>query len=308
MKRSDFRLPAEGEQLHVMVCRPEGQPKAVLQIVHGMQEYIGRYAEFAEWLCERGYAVVGHDHPGHGETADGKQLGFFAEKDGDELVQRCIEAVTEWIRKEFAGVPVFLLGHSMGSFFSRRELTRHGDRFAGAVIMGTAQMPKPLINAACAMAGVISKTKGPRYNSAFLAKNSNGAYNKRFEAEGKNAWLSKNKESVTKYNRDPFCHFHFSCGAYRDMFKVIRSLSYEKDMEKIPKDLPIFVVSGADDPVGDFGKGTVAAFHSLQARAPRTRMRLYKNMRHEILNEPEREIVYQDLLDFFEENLPKTEA
>lgn len=303
MERKDLFLQTNGERLHVAVWYPDGEVRAVLQIAHGMQEYIGRYAEFAGFMAGQGIAVVGHDHPGHGETAEGKQLGFFAEKDGDQLVLSCMAAVTAYAQKTFPGKPLFLLGHSMGSFFARYYLTRRGDVLKGAIIMGTGQQPKAAITAVCKLAEAICAAKGPRHCSKFIANAANGGFNKKFEAEGKNAWLSHNEESVAAYNQDPFCQYMFSAGAYRDMFHVIKKLSFEEDMDRIPKDLPVLFVSGADDPVGDFGKGPRIAADAMRKYVNSVQLKLYDGMRHEILNEPDRLMVYDDLLEFIEKHI-----
>ena len=301
MKREDITLPssAEGKHLHTVVWTPEGEPRAVLQLTHGMAEYIGRYEPLAEYLAERGIASIGHDHLGHGETAsDERELGFFTEGDASETVIRDMRAVTLEAKRRFPGLPVFLLGHSMGSFFVRRYLPLYGGEIAGAVLMGTGWIPGSVANAGRTLSRMICRFKGERTVSPMLESMVLGGNAKAFPEDGRLGWLSKRRQNVVDYEADPLCGFPFTAGAYRDFMTILSHVAAEDGYDGIRRTLPILVISGELDPVG--GKAAVekvaGEYRSLEFTD--VTAKIYPGDRHEILNEDDRAEVMAYLADW----------
>ena len=284
-------------KLHGFTWAPEGEVKAVLQLVHGMVEYIERYEPFAEYLTERGIAVIGHDHLGHGKSVtDEEKLGFFAEKDGANILIADMLIVTGKGKTDFPGKPFYILGHSMGSFLVRRYMASYSKEIDGAVIMGTGWIPAGLAGFGRTVAKLISKTKGQMHRSKLLTTLALGSNNKPFEpARTPNDWLSKNEANVDRYNADPLCGYMFTSAAYVDFFTVLRSIAKEEGYDTIRKDLPVLIVAGEKDPVGG-----PAACENVKAQYEKLgltdiTMKLYQDDRHEILNEDDRETVYGDI-------------
>lgn len=276
---------------------PEGTPVAVFQIVHGMCEYFGRYEAFAQSLAEKGVLVVGHDHLGHGNSAPtADDLGFTAHKDGaDHLVEDAF-ALTCHVKTEYPDLPVVLFGHSMGSFVAREVLARHGDAYRAAVICGTGGPESPA-GAGKAMARLIMTFRGERHRSKFLKNVAFTGYNKKYEkgCPG-NAWLSRDEELIRKYDNDPFCSYTFTVRAYYDLFTLVQWVSDKKWAGRLPKDLPCLVTSGEMDPVGGWGKGPrTVAKRMKEAGMTNVTLKMWPDMRHEILNEVGRDEVWKEL-------------
>ena len=308
MKKEEFYLnsASSGRRIHTVVWQPDGEPSAVLQLVHGMAEYIERYDAFARWLCEQGIAAIGHDHLGHGKSVESDaDLGFFAENDASEIVIRDMRTVTLEAKNRFPGLPVFILGHSMGSFFVRRYLALYGGEVSGAVIMGTGWVQPSVANLGKAMAGMICKTKGERTVSPMLESMVLGGAAKAFKDEGQLGWLSVNKENVAKYEADPLCGFSFTAGAYRDFMRVMASIAKEEGYDNIRKNLPILVISGENDPIG--GKAAVEKVAAQYRGLDFTDVtaKVVDGDRHEILNEDDREEVYAYIYDWMEQRIRK---
>ena len=308
MKREDIRLPskAAGREIHAVIWEPEEDPCAVLQITHGMAEYIGRYEPFAAYLTERGIAVAGHDHLGHGESIRTKDdLGFFTEERGDEIVISDMKTVTHEAKRRFPGVPVFLLGHSMGSFFARRYLAVAGGELSGAIVMGTGFIPAPVASIGYRIAVTVCRAKGPRALSPTLDNLVLGGSMKAFPSEGKMAWLSTDPALVSAYEADPLCGFPFTAGAYRDFFAVMKSIAREEDFEGIRRTLPILITSGEKDPVG--GKAAVEKVAALYRKLDFSDVtaKVFPGDRHEILNERDKAAVYQFIGDWIEKRIRK---
>ncbi|MBQ9031630.1 MAG: lysophospholipase [Parasporobacterium sp.] len=300
MKQDFYYLSADKEtKIHASSWVPsEGQPRAVLQIVHGMVEYIGRYQEFAEYLAARGFYVTGNDHLGHGEsvTSDEKH-GYFHKTHGNQYVIEDIHTLRTRTAEQFPGVPYFMLGHSMGSFLLRQYIGLHGEGLQGVIIMGTGNQPAAVLRAGKAICRVLSLFKGDTYRSAFVNNMAFGSYNKQFEpARTTHDWLTKDTAIVDKYLADPWCTFVFTLNAYYHMFSGIQIAQSKEHIGAIPKDLPMLIVSGDKDPVGRFGADIKAAYQIYKEAGLRDlQMKLYPEDRHEILNELDRNQVYEDL-------------
>ena len=294
--------------IHCVKWLPEGQPVAVLQIVHGMVEYIERYEEFAGFLTEKGYAVVGHDHIGHGHSVSSdEELGIMDGAHPSDIMVEDIFAHYKLAKKEFEGIPYFIMGHSMGSYMTRKFLAVKAneiDGINGAIIMGTGQEAAVAINAGLAIINILSFFKGKNYRSAFVRDNTYSAPYKKYDCYGKdygNSWLSKNVENVEKYYNDKYCTYMFSLNAYKGLVESTKFDRNPKNVAKMRKDMPLLVVSGADDPVGNCGKGTTEACEAFKAAGiSDVTLKLYENDRHEILNELDRENVFADIYNWLE--------
>lgn len=306
--KNDFYYPSsDGEtQIHAIKWTPTVEPVAVLQIVHGMVEFIDRYDEFAEYLTKNGIVVVGNDHLGHGQSvANADRYGFFKLDDGNGALLNDINALRLNTAENYPDLPYFILGHSMGSFLTRQYLARHGEGLAGAIIMGTGSQPTIILNVAKGLCAFIASFKGWNYRSKFVDNLAFGAYNKRFEpSRTSRDWLTKDSDIVDSYIANPQCSFLFTLNGYHNLFYSIKDCQNKKNIDKIPKDLPVFFVAGKDDPVGNFGKGVEKACEGfLNAGIQNIMLKLYQNDRHEILNETDRETVFDDILKWIESKI-----
>lgn len=302
-KEEVFSFPsADGRTtVHAVRWTPEdGKYRAVLQITHGMVEYIERYRAFAEFLNDNGFLVVGHDHIGHGESVVSKdEWGFFAEHPSDTVVAD-MHTLREITRKEHPGVPYFMLGHSMGSYMLRKYLAIHGEGLTGAIIMGTGCIPDNTTKLAMFIAKLQAAFFGWHHRSKLLQKLSYDKYYHQFDLTGKdasNSWLTKDEEIVKTYYADPKCTFVFTVNAYMGLFEAVLFDNQQENIEAVPKSLPLFFVSGAMDPVGGCGSGVKKVYNKFDAAAKEDiTWKLYDNDRHEILNETDRDVVYHDIL------------
>ncbi|MBR4768882.1 MAG: lysophospholipase [Lachnospiraceae bacterium] len=305
MREEIFLQSTDGEtKLHGFVWKPDGEVKCVLQLVHGMVEYIARYDAFAEYLSENGIAVIGHDHLGHGQSVTGEdKLGYFAHEDGAGKLIEDMRLVTEEGKKRYPDVPHFILGHSMGSFLVRRYLSLYSEDVNGAIIMGTGFIPAPIAFVGKTVAKIDRKFKGEFHRSKTLTALALGSNNKPFEpARTPVDWLSRNEENVDRYMADPLCGYLFTTSAFVDFFTFIGEDAKKKNVEAIRKDLPILITSGELDPVG--GKKACESLYGqyLKAGLKNVRLKLYPEDRHEILNEVDRKTVYKDLKAWLEMN------
>ena len=298
-------------QIHGVKWTPEGQPVAVLQIVHGMVEYIERYRSFAEFLNSKGFVVVGHDHIGHGESVSSpEEWGIMHAKHPSDIMVEDIYANYKLTKQAYPSLPYFIMGHSMGSYMTRKCLcvkAKEMDGLAGAIIMGTGTEASGTINAGLAFINFLSFFRSDEDRSTMVRDMTYSAPYKQYDCTGAtpdNSWLTKDVETVKKYYSDPKCTYTFSLGAYRGL---VESTKYDNDpanIAKMKKDLPVFFVSGACDPVGNMGKGVEAAKDKFVAAGMQdVSLKLYDNDRHEILNETDREVVYEDLYSWMQKKM-----
>ena len=287
-------------KIHYCKWMPEGQPKAVLQIIHGIAEFVERYDEFANYLTSLGYVVVAEDHMGHGQSiGDGGIQGYFhggwfaAVDDSMKLMKMTMEA--------FPGLPYVLFGHSMGSFMARTILAKYPDSgISAAVICGTGWMPKaPLPVLLKVMEGICKKT-GEQNPSEQLQTMIFGGYNKRIEnPRTASDWLSRDEKIVDAYVAHPLCGFTPACGLMRDMMTGIHYIEQKKNLQNMKKHLPVFFIAGAEDPVGPYGKGVEqAAKEFKKAGMINVACKIYPGCRHEILNELNRQEVFADVANW----------
>ena len=305
MKKTEFNILSNDRKtpLHVITWEPEAQPCCAVQLIHGMSEYIDRYHDFASFLASMGYAVIGHDHLGHGQSVTNQEdLGFFSVKSEKPAVIEDIRLISKEARTRFPGVPLFILGHSMGSFMLRYYMAAYPEEADGVIIMGTGDIPAPLAGFGLTLSKTLASLKGDHYRSSFLNMLTLGNNNKKFSpARTEFDWLSTNEENVDRYIADPLCGFPFTTGAYRDFFKVMKDIAHQNNFDQIPRTLPVLITSGEEDPVG--GKDACTRVKEGYERIGMTdvTLKLYPGDRHEILNENDRETVYKDIYDWIEE-------
>ncbi len=275
--------------------------RGVIQLSHGMAEHTDRYLEIADYFADHGYVFIMHDHAGHGRSVkDDSMNGYFCEKDGYKRLVEDVKEVTEIAKKNWPGVKIILWGHSMGSFIARNYIATFAGSVNGAVICGTSGK-NPAAPAGIFIANLVAKTKGAKYKSKFIDNIAFGSYNKKFTGNTGFEWLSVNEENVKKYVADPKCGFMFSASAFRDLFSVLNSVSGDKWYNDVPKKMPVYLIAGTDDPVGNYGKGVKEVYDKLIATGhENVTMKLYDGLRHEIHNEDARFEVCDDILKFAE--------
>ena len=288
----------DGHRLFYRVWEVES-PKATVHINHGMAEHSLRYSDFAEYLNTLGFSVYAQDHRGHGYTAEEDERGWFAETDGALTVVEDSYELDVKILNENPGIPHFVFGHSMGSFITRCAITLH-PIYNAAVICGTGADQGIVGKVGRMIARHHVKKWGSRMQDADLDKLAFGSFNRKFPDEGDFAWLSRDRKQVEKYIADPLCGFVCSSGFYADLVDLISMANDRERADRIQKDMPMFIISGAMDPVGGFGKGIekVEAFYR-KVGIRELEMKLYPDCRHEILNELDNRKVYGDVGDFF---------
>ena len=301
--KQEFSYPSRDGKTTIMATEwiPEGEVKAVLQIAHGMVEYIDRYDTFATWMCERGFYVVGNDHLGHGRSViNDSYHGFFHETMGNKCVIGDMHKLRLMTEEKYPGIPYFLLGHSMGSFLTRQYITMYGEGLSACIIMGTGSQPAAVLKMGKGLCAAMSKVKGWTYRSNLVDNMAFASYNKKFEpARTTKDWLTKDETIVDKYVADPWCTYQFTLNAYYHMFAGIERAQKKENMKKIPKALPLLVISGADDPVGNFGKAVKEVAEGYKKVGIKdVTCKLYEGDRHEILNELDKENVYQDIYNW----------
>lgn len=309
MRKEEFFFDSRDgiSRLHAVRYLPDsGEVAGVVQIVHGMAEYIERYEEFAAFLTKRGFAVTGEDHLGHGKSVpEGGLYGYFCERDPATVVVRDVHRLKKMTQERFPSVPYVFVGHSMGSFILRNYLCRYGSGISGAVIVGTGMQRKSTVRLARAVAAAQGLFCGGKHVSRLIDKASFGAYNQRVEKPRTPVdWLSRNEENVDRYLADPMCGFVFTVNGFRTLFELISRIQDPENLGKVPKDLPLFLLSGAEDPVGEYGAGVDRAYRSLRdAGVKRIRVKMYDGDRHELLNETDREQVFEDILGWIGEEV-----
>ncbi|MGA8446690.1 MAG: alpha/beta hydrolase [Roseiarcus sp.] len=300
MPGSEFELRTDdGQSLLARRWLPEGRPRAVVQIAHGLAEHSARYARLAAALNAAGYAVYTNDHRGHGPKAAPADLGHFADDGGWGKVVGDFWTMNRLIAKEQPGVPIIFLGHSLGSFLGQGFVAEHSDALAGAVYSGSSGKPPAIAALGRLIARAERLRLGKRGKSQLIGQMWFGAYNKPFApARTEFDWLTRDEKEVDAYVADPYCGFPFSTQLAIDVLDALPSLSSPQSLARIRKDLPIYVFSGERDPVGANIQGLIDALKS--AGFTRLTTRIYQGARHETLNETNREEVTRDLIAWFD--------
>lgn len=276
-------------------------PIGIVQLTHGMCEHIARYDDFARFLAGNGFIVCGNDHLGHGKSIDERsQIGFMGAVSGDKRLVDDMHILTKIMKKRNPGLPYFLFGHSMGSFCARIYAAHFGDELDGLIICGTGNTPSVMSVLSSSLDKLVDRfglmkrvdTIAQIMNKGFSAMTD--------EKDNPLAWLSVDKENRIAYSNDDLCTFTYTLAGYRDIFNLMSEACDDRWAFRLPKDLPIMIISGAKDPVGMNGKGVLAVADHLVTAGYEPTVILYPGMRHEILNETEHEVVYNDVLSFLQ--------
>lgn len=290
-------------RIHYYKWVPEGSPRSVLQIIHGIAETALRYEKFAAYLNDLGYVVAAEEHMGHGMSAASRQ-GYF-EGGWISAVQDTLH-LTGMLQKEYGDLPFAFFGHSMGSFMLRTILCKFPQcRPDGAVIAGTGWQPRAALPALEAAGRAFCRKEGPKASSAFLNKMVFGSYNSRVEhRKTEYDWLTRDRAAVDAYVQDPQCGFPITNGLLRDLTAGLRIVENPENLQHMQKDIPVLFASGSMDPVGDYGRGVRRAVSEFQkAGMQDVTLKLYPLCRHEILNEMNRGEIYEDISQWLEEKL-----
>ncbi len=293
----------ENEKIFVRIAQPADRSaiRGVVQIAHGMAEHSLLYSEFMKCLAQNGYVAAANDHLGHGQSvAANGDYGYFGEGGCQNLV-RDMHELYGFLRKEYPDVPYFLLGHSMGSFLARSYTAQFGSELDGVIYIGTCGSDGKAVYAAeKLLARVLTKRKGAKGHDLLFAKLSTQKFNRAFDpARTPNDWVSRDVEQVDIYTNDPLCGFDLTVSAYRDIILLQEEINSDQWFESVP-DLPILILSGDQDPVGNFGKGIRQVEEKLKKTGHRVRAILYPQARHAILTEINKDEVYKDILDYLE--------
>ena len=291
--------------IHAREWLPQGKPRAVVQIVHGVAEHVGRYDHVAQFFTGQGILVCGGDHLGHGLTADDGKYGCFASQGGWELVVRDVRRLREMQGEKYPGVPYVILGHSMGSFLTRTYLIRYPGTVDGAVLSGTGQEPAAVVAFGKGVAGLLCRVKGPGYVSGLVYGLSLGAYNQKFKPNRTSAdWISRDEAMVDAFRKDPLCSFKPTVSMFRDMMGGLQFIADRSNLARMDRNTPVYFLSGDRDPVGAMGKGVRKVVRMFQNAGCRdVTLKLYPEGRHEMFNELNRQEVMEDLLAWLEEKV-----
>ena len=308
MNKQEFNFPSSDgvTTIRGVVYIPDGDIKAILQISHGMVEFIDRYDDFAKYLTNKGILVAGNDHLGHGGSVTSEDnWGYFHEDEGYKKVLEDLHTVTKITKEKYPNKPYFLLGHSMGSFYARRYLFTYGEELDGAIIMGSAWQEKITVKTGKFLCKVISAFKGSKYRSKFINNMVLGPYNKKWEpSKTHNDWLTKDEKIVEWYSNEPKCSFIFTLNGFYNLFSVLDDVCDKNNIAKVRKDLPVLFMAGQDDPVGNYGKGVTKVYNTFKEVGIKdVSIKLYPNDRHEILNETDKDVVYEDLYNFIDKHI-----
>ena len=297
--------------IHAITCLPEnGKFTRIFQMIHGMYEYIERYLPFFEYLTTQGFIVVGNDLLGHGQSINSKEdLGYFGEPNPDNLLIQDIHTLRVKTQEKYPNIPYFICGHSLGSYLARKYIIMYSEGLAGAILLGTGYLSPCSSFCAITLCRIMTCFKGSHHRSRFIKKLSlETGYYKKYDMNRKdlnNSWISRDPEIVKKYNEDKKVDFEFTLNGFMGLAKAIHYCCNPTNMAKIKKDLPILFVSGESDPVGDNGKGVKMSYEMMKnVGSLDVTLKLYKDDRHEVLNELNRVEVYEYILNWLQIKTP----
>lgn len=287
------------------IYKPLQPPKAILQISHGMCEYVERYDHFIDFLTKENILVCGNDHLGHKNSVKNKEeLGYFAKKNGWTFLSKDLAKLSHLMKEEYPDLPLFLFGHSMGSFIARAYISKYSQFIQGAIICGTAGS-NPMLGIGSFLVSMVKTFHGERYRSKFLDHIMFGSYNKKYkEVRTSKDWLTKDEAIVDKYLNDEYCTFLFTASAFKDLACLLTYVSSNAWYQSVPKDLPLYLISGSMDPVGNWSKGVLEVKNRLESQhLTDFTYKLYPEYRHELLNEIGKEEAYLDILNFINSHI-----
>ena len=279
--------------IHAVIWYPDSdvykKPVGVIQIAHGMIDHIERFEEMAEYFTGKGFVVAGNDHLGHGDSVNSDEdLGYFAKGNhGADFLIKDMHRLTLIMKKNYPDLPYVLIGHSMGSYMSRKYASIYGDELDGVIFLGTGNQPKAVVDSGLKLAHIAKLVRGERYRSELLNTIMFGAYNKRIkDNRTANDWLTKDTKIVDEYLSDPKCSYKFTANAYIGFLNVIKYDIDKKNIAKTPDKLPVLFASGLEDPVGDYGKGVKKAFKMYTKYVDNVELYLYEAVSYTHLTLP----------------------
>ncbi len=295
-EQKSFISPDKETEIVYYVYTPDVTPKAVIQIIHGMCEYMERYEHFAEYLCSKGIVVCGYDMRGHGRSAKTKDdLGWFGAKKGYDYFSKDTEALRLIMREKYKRLPYIMFGHSMGSLVLRDYIVDHGTDIDGAIISGTVGGKYPL-KQGIALTEFTARFKGGRSRRESLKDTIMKVFDMDFPEGTPQAWLSRDINVGIENDKDELCGFTFTSRGFNDLLRLYDNVSYPEWAYDVPKSLPIFIVSGSEDPIGGKGEGVTEVYKSLEdAEINNLKFKLYDGARHELVNETNKEEIFDDI-------------
>jgi len=288
-------------KIHTQICLPDGEPKAIVQVIHGIIEHIKPYAPYFEQLAENGYIVVGTDHLGHGRSFQlPEDKGYVADKDGWDYLVRDEEILRQAMKVQYPDLKQVAFGFSMGSFMLRTHLIRFPGGFDAAIVGGTGNQGKLLVKSGLFAANLVVGIMGPRHRSKLLNTLAFGNYTKIYNApKTEFDWITRDEVELKKYLDDPLCGFLPTCSLFRDMMFGINLITNPKNIALMCKETPVVFMSGDMDPVGDCAKGVIKAYELFkEAGMKDVSMKIYHDDRHAIIAELNRAEVVKDMLDW----------
>lgn len=308
MKKTKFTYPSADKQtnIHAIIWTPESAPIGIVQLTHGMNEFIDRYDDFATFLTSKGYVVVGQDHLGHGQSIIApEKRGYFAEQNPDMRILQDMLSLMNQAKEQFPKLSYTLFGHSMGSFFARSFLMHYSNEVQSAIICGTMYQPNFVVNFGKKMCEKSAKKNGWAYHDERINALMYGNSNKKFEpSTTHHDWLTRDENVIKKYDSDERTQFTFTLNANYAVLCTLRYINDPKHIQQIPKNLPILFISGTDDPVGNFGKSIPKIVSQWQKQGLKNITSiLYPEYRHELLNELDNDKVYDDIAEWLSSSL-----
>lgn len=307
MKKEEFFFESRDgvSKIRAMRWIPDETPKCIVQLVHGMAEHIERYDEFACFLASKGILVTGEDMLGHGKSVTSGNYGYFCKKDPATVVVRDIHKLKKLTQEQYPGIPYYIFGHSMGSFILRNYLFMYGKGINGAIIAGTGMLPKVVVNALKAVVSIVCLFGGESKPSKFIDNMAFGTYLKKIpNPRTPSDWLTKESAVVDEYIKDPLCGFTFTGNGFKTMADLLLRLNKTSNVAKMPVTLPVLIVSGKEDPVGDYGIGPKKVYDQFVSEGmQKVSIKLYDDDRHELLNETDKLTIFNDLYEWIENEL-----
>ena len=309
MELKNFTFKSEeGTEIYVYNWIPDSdvKVKGVVQIAHGMAETAARYERFAKFMTENGYIIYINDHRGHGKTAGSlDNVGYLADEDGFDWMTKDIHQLSGIIKKEHPELPLFLYGHSMGSYVAQRYLILFGNELKGAMLSGSNGKQGMKLTIGTMVAKKEIKKNGRKVKSDKLNQMSFGGFNKAFRPNRTDFdWLSRDNAEVDKYVSDPYCGFVCTTGFFFDLLTGLKEIEKKENIAFVPKTLPIYIFSGALDPCGKNGKGVTKLYNTYKKQGINdVSLKLYPEARHELLNETNRDEVMKDFLAWVDSHI-----
>lgn len=296
--RTEFKI---NNKIYATIWETEN-PKGIVQLVHGIGDYILRYDELANYLCQRGYIVCGSDHEGQGQSKNPEERYGMSSEHWSDTVEN-VYSLSKIVKEKYPGLPFILFGHSMGSFVVRAYSTKYGEEIDAIILLGTGQIDSLTLGSGLAVCETMRTFSGNNYKSKFMRFICTGKYNAHFTkkdgADYKVNWLSRDFDEVKKYISDRACTFTPSLAMYSMLIKMTMYVSKKQNIEKIPK-IPVLIMSGEEDPLGNFGKGVLKFYSYIKEANKNVTLKLYEGARHELFKELNKEQVFEDIFQWIE--------